>query len=173
MRSADPGVSAAGASSTADATFAFAFVKNGRLTECARREDADADENEGEAGERTWRARALNVWSHGYATVPFFFPAKGVFRFRFSFFVFRFRYPVTFHNSNPRPRSRRATEGGAAYAHDPRGHASLPPASDAAAAAETRGVRTRLVRSKGDSEGTANARDIALFFFRDSRFFFF
>ena len=118
MRSADPGVSAAGASSTADATFAFAFVKNGRLTECARREDADADENEGEAGERTWRARALNVWSHGYATVPFFFPAKGVFRFRFSFFVFRFRYPVTFHNSNPRPRSRRATEGGAAYAHD-------------------------------------------------------
>jgi hypothetical protein len=173
MRSADPGVSAAGASSAADATFAFAFVKNGRLTECARREDADADENEGEAGERTWRARALNVWSHGYATVPFFFPAKGVFRFRFSFFVFRFRYPVTFHNSNPRPRSRRATEGGAAYAHDPRGHASLPPASDAAAAAETRGVRTRLVRSKGDSEGTANARDIALFFFRDSRFFFF
>jgi hypothetical protein len=53
-----------------------------------------------------------------------------------------------------------------------RGHASLPPASDAAAAAETRGVGTRLVRSKGDSEGTANARDVALFFFHDSALFF-
>ena len=80
MRSADAsGVSAAGASSAADATFAFAFVKNGRLTACARREDADADENE--KRKRTWRARALNVWSHGYATVPFFFPLQGCFSF--------------------------------------------------------------------------------------------
>ena len=42
-------------------------------------------------------------------------------------------------------------------AHGSRAHTSLPPASDAAAKVETRGVGTRLVRSKGDSEGTANA----------------
>ena len=88
MRSADAsGVSAAGASSAADATFAFAFVKNGRLTACARREDADADENE--KRKRTWRARALNVWSHGYATVPFFFPRTRV------FFVFVFVFEIS------------------------------------------------------------------------------
>ena len=88
MRSADAsGVSAAGASSAADATFAFAFVKNGRLTACARREDTDADKNE--KRKRTWRARALNVWSHGYATVPFFFPRTRV------FFVFVFVFEIS------------------------------------------------------------------------------
>lgn len=88
MRSADAsGVSAAGASSAADATFAFAFVKNGRLTACTRRENTDADKNE--KRKRTWRARALNVWSHGYATVPFFFPRTRV------FFVFVFVFEIS------------------------------------------------------------------------------
>ena len=149
------------APATAETAFAFAFVKGGKLTACVRRGSVGegGDGEDAEAG-APWRARALNVWSHGYARAPE--PRRR--NERFVFPRLRSRYPVTFHNSNPRPRSRRATEGGAAYTHDPRGHASLPPASDAAATAETRGVGTRLVRSKGDSEGTANSRATRLFF---------
>jgi hypothetical protein len=113
-----------------DATFAFAFVKNGKLTACARRENAGEGGN-GRDAVNAWHARALNVWSHGYALpLSQFFPVVFV-------FVVRFRnpYPVTFHNSNPRPRSRFATEGGAASYTRPARHASLPPASDAAATA--------------------------------------
>ena len=114
-----------------DATFAFAFVKNGELTACARRENAGEGGNGGDAG-AAWHARALNVWSHGYAA-----PGRNFFPPRLMVFVVRFRnpYPVTFHNSNPRPRSRFATEGGAASYTRPARHASLPPASDAAATA--------------------------------------
>jgi hypothetical protein len=113
-----------------DATFAFAFVKNGKLTACARRENAGEGGN-GRDAVNAWHARALNVWSHGYALpLSQFFPVVFV-------FVVRFRnpYPVTFHNSNPRPRSftrpREAPRRTRGIAH----HASLPPASDAAATA--------------------------------------
>ena len=87
-----------GATNAADSTFAFAFVKNGKLTACARREDAGEGGNGGDAG-TAWHARALNVWSHGYAAPGAIFSR----RFRLAF---RVPYPVTFHNSNPRPRSR-------------------------------------------------------------------
>ena len=113
-----------------DATFAFAFVKNGKLTACARRENAGEGGNGADAV-NAWHARALNVWSHGYANpFRFFFPS-------FSVFVVRFRnpYPVTFHNSNPRPRSFTRPREAPRRTRGIARHASLPPASDAAATA--------------------------------------
>ena len=71
-----------GATNDADSTFAFAFVKNGKLTACARREDAGEGGNGGDAG-IAWHARALNVWSHGYAAPGAIFSRR--FRLGFGF----------------------------------------------------------------------------------------
>ena len=160
-----------------DAAFAFAFVKDGELTACVRRGSIGED-GDGDDASAAWRARALNVWSHGYVRARSrIVPSRRAspVGFRFRFFA---RVPMTFHNSNPRPRSRaRARPREAPCAHTARARTPRCPRL------RTRRRRWRRAASGRGSCGqkailrvprTRRARDSAFrFSFRfDARFVF-
>ena len=77
MRSRRTGVSAAGASSAADATFAFAFVKNGRLTGARGAGTPMRTKTKNESARARARARRLVAWVRD----RLLFPLQGCFSF--------------------------------------------------------------------------------------------